>query len=101
MNLLKPQDWSSLNKLADELGLWGFTRIALFGLEGLLEKIALYGMGRSLSGVLEDRTDQSPCTSQTDQSTFVSKIRAPRTFPNCSMKQNTNAYTMFECKICS
>ena len=61
MNLLKPQDWSSLNKLADELGLWGFTRIALFGLEGLLEKIALYGMGRSLSGVLEDRTDQSPC----------------------------------------
>ena len=34
MNLLPLQDWSSLNKLSGDVGLWGFTRVALFGFGG-------------------------------------------------------------------
>ena len=38
MNLLPPQDWFLLNKLAGSEGLQGFTRVALFGFGGLVER---------------------------------------------------------------
>ena len=103
INLLKPQDWSSINKLAGELDLWWFIRIALFGFGGYL-KIELYDVGRSLFGCLEDRTDQSSCQNNSLHkliSPLSSRILAPRPFPNYYMNQNTNTYTMLECKIYS
>ena len=37
MNLLLPQDWSSLNILAGVVGLYGFKLVAIFGFGGLVE----------------------------------------------------------------